>query len=130
VFGFVCVMFAVVACLVLNALGVLTTILQKLGGGLIGIVAGLRAAWVGPPVPLDTPVGKRTLGDLLKVYGSNFVSLNERLTVIESKTAGIEPPPPPKTPEQIIAELQAKLAEAENRKTINQPVPAPVAEAK
>lgn len=127
VFGFICVMFAVVACLVLNALGVLTTILQRIGGGLIGLVASLRAAWVGPPVQLSTLVGKRTLGEVLQMFGSNFKELNSRLNEVETKTAGIEPPPPPKTPEQIIAELQAKLAEAENRKTINQPVAPAVA---
>lgn len=131
-YALICMIFATAACLVLSAFGILTKIVASIGSGIASIVHSIRVAWVGPPVPLDTMVGKRKLGDLLVMYGANFKELNNRLVAVEAKTAGIEPPPPPLTPEQQeIAALKAKLAEAENRKTVNVPVaPATPAEVK
>lgn len=140
VYGTIAVMFACALCLILNALGVLTTIMEKIIGGIASMTSRVRHKVAPPPLPINTIVGHKkggvpiTLGGMLEDLQSKVKAVGQAVKELQEKTAGLQPPPPPKSPDEVIAELQAELArlrENENRKTINQPIaPAPVAEAK
>lgn len=108
IYGFICVTFACAACLLLNALGVLTTIIEKIGGGMMGMVRSIRNAWSPPPVPVDTAIGRRRDGTPVTL-GEMLSSLSGKIKALEAKTEGLEPPPPPEAPEDTIAKLQAEL---------------------
>lgn len=139
-YGVVLTVFACAACLILKAMGVLTTIAEKFIGGIAWSVSGIRQAWSPLPVPLDTPV-QRLKGGKVITLKQVLGALNDRVRKLETLTAGLEPPPPPKSADELLAEKDAQMAEmmaelkalrdAQNRKTIDQPVaPAKKTEAK
>jgi len=108
---------SVAAIAVFGALGIGTWIVQRLAVGIQWLVERVKQIWA-PDVKPDVVVGssggvKVTLRTVLADHESRLEFALSRLTELEYRTSGVTPPPPPKTPDQVIAELQAKLAAAE-----------------
>ena len=106
-YGFIFLIFAGAACLVLNGLGVLTMIAEK-------ILSGISRAIARPdnkPLNSESIVGATKTGTPVTL-GQMLNGLAMKIRALEAKTAGLEPPPPPKSAEETIAELQAELAKA------------------
>lgn len=122
----------VVAVLILHLFGVFGMLMGKTAEG----VVWLRHAWAPPPLPIDTVVDTSSNGAPITL-GQVLKALNASVRELKARTAGLEPPPPPKTAEEVAAEKDAQLAEmakelaaireAMNRKTVavSQPAATP-----
>lgn len=108
-------------CLFFSALGILTSIVEKIGT-VIGKMVGAAKRTIAPTSAASLVVGKTKdgkaveLGTVLTEYRtalssgrSGLQSANERLAKLEALTAQLPPPKPPKTPEETIAELMAEI---------------------
>lgn len=101
--------FAAGLCLILNALGVLTVIAEKIIGGLASVFSRASSKTTQQPLAGESVVGATKSGAPITL-GQMLNGLATKIRALEAKTAGLEPPPPPKSAEDTIAELQAELA--------------------
>lgn len=105
-----------VVVLVLHAFRVFGMLVGAFGGGIVWI----RNVW-SPPIALDTVIDKSssgapiTLGQVLTSLTSGVKSLKETDKRLLALTAGLQPPPPPKSASEIAAEKDAEIAAMNNR---------------
>lgn len=118
----------VVICLaaLLSSFGILAWVTEKAFGSASSLVSKVSSAWQGDaPDPMNQFVATKeghpiTLGQIIQDLDDRLERTEDGLqrasldiSNLEDKTAGIEPPPPQKTPEEENEELRVKLAQAE-----------------
>ena len=108
-YGIIFTIFAGGVCLILNALGVLTAIAEKIIGGLASVFSSASSKPAQQPIASESVVATTKSGAPITL-GQMLNGLAAKIRVLEAKTVGLEPPPPPKSAEDTIAELQAELA--------------------
>lgn len=108
---------ALVAVIVLHALGVVATLIRLTAKGIVWV----RGAWSPPPLPMDTVVDHSADGRPITLR-QVLIGLSTEQSRLTALTQGLEPPPPPKTAEQVEAEKNAEIAQlkALNRKLVTQ----------
>lgn len=109
-YAVVSVLFACALCLFLNAMGVLTAIVERIARGIASIVSRTKQTISPEPSLVETVIGTRRGGEAITL-GGLLAEIQKEIKALKAKTAGIEPPPPPKSAEELLAERDAKLAE-------------------
>lgn len=119
----IAVVFACVLYVILSSFGIVADLFEKIFVFFGRIYTRARNKVTPPVSVLETPIGNgQTLATLLNLIKQAVKENQIAVKQLQTLTAGMEPPPPPKTAAELLAdkekemaELQAKLAQLEKQ---------------